>query len=295
MSHRHVCPHLLTAALLAALIPAAHAGEFVYQGQLDDRGVPANGRYDLRIAAFGDEKSPQTLLAPIEFPGVDVKDGHFELRFDAPLAGDREAWLEVAVRDAGASAWAGIPGRSKALAAPLIGACWSSHRGFRHGLASQLPRNDRRAAAGTAHAWRSAPENPAQRCAGRGYLGSPINANIVAGSSSNFVGGATQVRGATISGGGAPEGDSDPDPEVVGEGSKPRQRPLRDRRRWHQQPRWKWRRWIRRMRCSRRWVAAAATSLAAGTAWWVVASAIMRRVSAAWWPAVRIQRRQWRQ
>lgn len=66
MSHRSL--HLLAGALLAALtFPAAHAREFVYQGQLDDHGAPANGRYDVRIAAFGDEKSPQTLLAPVEW------------------------------------------------------------------------------------------------------------------------------------------------------------------------------------------------------------------------------------
>ena len=116
---------LLHAALLTALVSAAHAGEFVYQGKLDDRGQPANGRYDLRIAAYGDEKSAAGLMAPLEFPAVEVKDGRFELRFDAPLAKDREAWLEVAVRDAGSVAYASLPGRSKAISAPLIGACWS--------------------------------------------------------------------------------------------------------------------------------------------------------------------------
>ena len=123
---RRLTSSLLHAALLAALLPAAHAGEFVYQGKLDDRGVPANGRYDLRIAAYTDEKSASGLMAPIEFPSVEVKDGRFELRFDAPLAKDREAWLEVAVRDAGSVAYASLPGRSKAISAPLIGACWSA-------------------------------------------------------------------------------------------------------------------------------------------------------------------------
>ncbi|MBK9655245.1 MAG: tail fiber domain-containing protein [Rhodanobacteraceae bacterium] len=216
MSHRHVRPHLLMAALLAALAPAAHAGEVVYRGQLDDRGAPANGRFDLRIAAFGDEKSPQTLLAPIEFPGVEVKDGRFELRFDAPLAGDREAWLEVAVRDAGASAWAGIPGRSKALAAPLIGACWSSTGDSgTDSLLNFLGTTDAQPLVLRTHGAPHLKILPSDVLVGGTF---PINASIVAGSSSNFVGGATQVRGATISGGGAPEGDSDPDPEVVGEG-----------------------------------------------------------------------------
>ncbi len=197
MSHHPLRPHLLTCALLTALIPVAHAGEFVYQGQLDDGGVPANGRYDLRIAAFGDEKSPQTLLAPIEFPGVEVKDGRFELRFDAPLAGDREAWLEVAVRDAGASAWAGIPGRSKALAAPLIGACWSVTGDSGSNPATNfLGTTDAQPLVLRTHNARHLRIDPSSQLSGA----TPITVNILAGSSDNGIWGS--VRGATIAGGG---------------------------------------------------------------------------------------------
>ena len=92
---------LLHAALLTAIASGVHAAEFVYQGQLDDRGVsgewslrPAHRRVRRRAIGIG-------LMAPIEFPAVEVKDGRFELRFDAPLAKEREAWLEVAVRDVG--------------------------------------------------------------------------------------------------------------------------------------------------------------------------------------------------
>ncbi len=205
MSHRTL--HLLAGALLAALIPAAHAGEFVYQGQLDDRGAPANGRYDVRIAAFGDAESPQTLLAPIEFPGVEVKDGRFELRFDAPLAGDREAWLEVAVRDAGASAWAGIPGRSKAIAAPLIGACWSVTGDSGSDPATNfLGTTDAQPLVlrtGNAQSLRLAPSSITS-----GAPALPITTNVIAGSHANTAG--AGVRGATIAGGGAPA-NSDPD------------------------------------------------------------------------------------
>ena len=205
MSHRTL--HLLAGALLAALIPAAHAGEFVYQGQLDDRGVAANGRYDVRIAAFGDEKSPQTLLAPIEFPGVEVKDGRFELRFDAPLAGDREAWLEVAVRDAGASAWAGIPGRSKAFAAPLIGACWSVTGDSGSNPATNfLGTTDAQPLVlrtGNAQSLRIEPST-----INFGSPALPITANVIGGSHANTV--TAGVRGATIAGGGMPSGESDP-------------------------------------------------------------------------------------
>ncbi|MBK9655253.1 MAG: hypothetical protein IPO66_07185 [Rhodanobacteraceae bacterium] len=206
MSHHPLRPHLLTCALLTALVPAAHAGEFVYQGQLDDGGVPANGRYDLRIAAFGDEKSPQTLLAPIEFPGVEVKDGRFELRFDAPLASDREAWLEVAVRDAGASAWAGIPGRSKALAAPLIGACWSVTGDAGSNPATNfLGTTDAQPLVLRTRNVQSLRIEPSTELFG----GSPNTANVIAGSSTNSV--TAGVRGATIAGGGLPAGNSDPD------------------------------------------------------------------------------------
>ena len=206
MSHHPLRPHLLTCALLTALIPVAHAGEFVYQGQLDDGGVPANGRYDLRIAAFGDEKSPQTLLAPIEFPGVEVKDGRFELRFDAPLSGDREAWLEVAVRDAGAGVWAGIPGRSKAIAAPLIGACWSVTGDSGSNPATNfLGTTDAQPLVlrtGNAQSLRIEPSSQL-------FGGNPITANLIAGSSANSA--TAGVRGATIGGGGVPAGDSDPE------------------------------------------------------------------------------------
>ncbi|MCC6562247.1 MAG: hypothetical protein IT478_12880, partial [Xanthomonadales bacterium] len=197
---------LLHAALLAALLPAAHAGEFVYQGQLDDRGQPANGRYDLRIAAYTDEKSASGLMAPIEFPSVEVKDGRFELRFDAPLAKEREAWLEVAVRDAGSAAYASLPGRSKAISAPLIGACWSAT-----GDAGSNPTTH---FLGTTDAQplvlrtanvQSLRIEPSSILSG----GLPITANVIAGSKSNYT--EVAVRGATIAGGGVPFGDNDPD------------------------------------------------------------------------------------
>ncbi len=197
---------LLHAALLAALLPAAHAGEFVYQGKLDDRGVPANGRYDLRIAAYTDEKSASGLMAPIEFPSVEVKDGRFELRFDAPLAKEREAWLEVAVRDAGSVAYASLPGRSKAISAPLIGACWSATGDAGSNPATNfLGTTDAQPLVLRTANVQSLRIEPSSILSG----GLPITANAIAGSRVNGV--TAGVRGATISGGGVPTGDSDPD------------------------------------------------------------------------------------
>jgi len=197
---------LLHAALLAAIASGAHAAEFVYQGQLDDRGVPANGRYDLRIAAYGDEKSAAGLMTPIEFPAVEVKDGRFELRFDAPLARAREAWLEVAVRDVGAGNFATIPGRSKAISAPLIGACWSSTGDAGSDAATNFlgTTDDEPLVLRTGNV-QSLRIEPNAIPAG----GTPFTANVIAGSSANHV--TAGVRGATIAGGGAPDGDADPD------------------------------------------------------------------------------------
>lgn len=43
------------AALLLALAAAPlSAASFIYEGQLDDRGVPANGRYDVQLAVYPD-------------------------------------------------------------------------------------------------------------------------------------------------------------------------------------------------------------------------------------------------
>ncbi len=204
--HRFVRIFSRLLPLLGLLSGPIHAADFVYLGHLDDRGTPANGRYDLRIAAFGDEKSSSARMQPIEFPGVEVHDGRFELRFEAALANEREVWLEVAVRDVGGGDFATLPGRSKAIAAPLIGACWSST-----GDAATDPSTN---FLGTTDAQplvlrtanvRSLRIEPSAQTFG----GSPITANVITGSSANTV--TVGVRGATIAGGGVPTGNSDPD------------------------------------------------------------------------------------
>jgi hypothetical protein len=118
---------LLPCALALALAtPMAHAASFVYEGRLDDLGQPANGRYDLKLSAYGDAALGATLAAPITFEGVEVREGRFRLDVALPLVQADQVWLEVAVRGSGEPAFSVIPGRSKAIAAPLIGACWST-------------------------------------------------------------------------------------------------------------------------------------------------------------------------
>jgi len=201
--------------LLGLLSGPIHAAEFVYLGHLDDRGTPANGHYDLRIAAFGDEKSSSAGMAAIEFPGVEVHDGRFELRFEAALANDREVWLEVAVRDVGGGDFATLPGRSKAISTPLIGACWSTTGDSGSNSATNfLGTTDAQPLVLRTANVQSLRIEPSSLLFG----GSPITANVIAGSSVNGV--TAGVRGATIAGGGIPTGDSDPsmifeDPNLV--------------------------------------------------------------------------------
>ena len=78
-----------------------HAASFVYEGQLDDRGAPANGRYDIQLAVYRDVELGATLSTPIVFNSIDVVDGRFRLDFEVPLDAAEPAWVELAVRDAG--------------------------------------------------------------------------------------------------------------------------------------------------------------------------------------------------
>jgi hypothetical protein len=117
-------PRVLLGALGLALSCGASAGTFVYDGRLDDGGRPAQGQYDILLTPWSQADKGQTLSAPIRFHAVAVNNGQFRIEFEAPLDASDQAWLEVAVRDAGASgAFNAIPGRVKAQ--NLIGQCWS--------------------------------------------------------------------------------------------------------------------------------------------------------------------------
>jgi hypothetical protein len=203
---RRPIPRALVVALsLAVASPAALAARFVYEGRLDDAGQPANGRYDLKLTAYGHAAQGATLAAPVTFEGIEVRDGRFRLDVDLPLVKADQVWLEVAVRAAGEPAFAEIPGRAKAIAAPLIGACWSTTGDSGSNPATHF--------IGTTDAQPFVVRTqnvPSLRIEPSAELfgGDPITANVIAGSSANFV--TPGVRGATIAGGGVPSGDSDP-------------------------------------------------------------------------------------
>jgi len=186
--------------------PPLPAASFVYEGQLDDRGMPANGRYDIQLAVYRDAEVGATVTAPIVFSAVEVVDGRFRLDFDAELDGSEAAWVQAAVRDAGSGGFSVIPGRTKAMQTPAaIGACWSTVGDSGSNPATHfLGTTDAQPLVlRTANAQSLRIEPSAEL-----FGGVPITANVIAGSSAN--GATAGVRGATISGGGVPTGTSDP-------------------------------------------------------------------------------------
>lgn len=201
-------PRALALALLALVGGPVAAGNFVYEGRLDDRGMPANGRYDFQLTPYAGNGVKHSMTAPLNFYGVEVRDGRFRIDFDTPVALGADVWLELAVRDGGASAsFSAIPGRSKAIAAPLIGACWSTSGDSGSNPAMNflgtIDAQPLELRAGNARGLRI----EASTVTG-GAPALPITSNTVLGSRGNGVD--TGLRGATVGGGGVPSGTVDP-------------------------------------------------------------------------------------
>ena len=117
---------LLLAALLSTLLPTfARATEepefsagttFTYQGNLQQRGQPANGVFDLSFALF-DARSDGQAFGQIDLFDVPVKGGTFtvELDFLRPVFSGEKLWLETQVRAAGKGAFARLEPRDLLL------------------------------------------------------------------------------------------------------------------------------------------------------------------------------------
>lgn len=205
---RRRAPRALTLAVLTLLGGQVAAGSFVYEGRLDDRGVPANGRYDFQLTPYAGNAVKQSLTAPLNFYGVEVRDGRFRIDFDTPVALGSDVWLELGIRDGGASAtFSSIPGRSKAIAAPLIGACWSTTGDSGSNPATNfLGTIDAQPLELRAANARGLRIEASSVTGGAPAL--PITSNTVLGSRGNAVD--IGVRGATVGGGGVALGTVDP-------------------------------------------------------------------------------------
>lgn len=200
------------ASLLLFAACSANAASFSYTGRLDDGGRPANGLYDLQLTAFPGEKAGAPLAAPVVFERVQVQDGQFRVAFDLPDAGVESAWVEVAVRATGGGGYSRIPARAKAIATPLIGQCWATTGDSGSNPATNF--------LGTIDTQPLAIRSANQRVALFEALALPgpaggFSANVLQGSPENRV--RAGVRGATVAGGGARSGDSEPS-GLFGEG-----------------------------------------------------------------------------
>ena len=117
-------------SFLAALwVSPTQAVTLRYQGELLDRGLPANGHYDLQLTAFVDALTPQRLSEPVVYENVLVEDGLFVLEpdFGNHLVGIDDAWIALGVRDGDSTAvFSRLPDRQKASLAGSAGQCWST-------------------------------------------------------------------------------------------------------------------------------------------------------------------------
>lgn len=199
---------VLTAAIaLCLLTGAASAAAWTYRGTLNDAGEPAQGDYDLRLSLLDDSKGA-AVASPVTFYNVHVNQGEFavEVDFDIDLMHASPVYLQTEVQQAGSGFVAlGEPTLFDAKAA-LDGVCWDTAGNTGTGIDDFLGTIDNKRLVLRTHNTRSLQIEPSAEL----YFGIlPITTNLIAGSFANGV--TAGVRGATIVGGGVPNGDYDPD------------------------------------------------------------------------------------
>lgn len=91
---------LILASGIGLFAMHAHAEPFVFQGQLNDEGVPATGIYDLEFALFGVDAGGVQIGATVTLEDQEVTSGNFivELDFGDVFDGSQR-WIEIHVRD----------------------------------------------------------------------------------------------------------------------------------------------------------------------------------------------------
>jgi hypothetical protein len=120
-------PPIRSAFTVALMLASgtASASDWTWRGRLQDGGVPAEGRYDVRTRMHSAREGGFALGAAVERAAVDVRAGEFEIPLALSAADDAqpELWIEVAVRGAGEKDWHTLPQRSLVKGAS---ACWST-------------------------------------------------------------------------------------------------------------------------------------------------------------------------
>lgn len=202
---------LLTMALIAATNVLV-AAPWTFRGTLDDGGKPANGSYDLRLTLLN-EASSASVTHPVTLYAVVLKDGQFavEVDFGIELRNAPAMNLKTEVQH-GSSGFLslGEPTRFDPKAA-LAGVCWDTEGNAGTNAATDfIGTTDNEPLVFRTRNVRSLRIEPSAEL----FSGTPITANIIAGSSANTASAGT--RGVTIAGGGTPSGNSDPN--YTGEG-----------------------------------------------------------------------------
>lgn len=91
------------------LLPAepllAQGTAFVYQGQLNDGGAPANGRYDLQFTIYNSGSGPGAIAGPLTNSATAVSNGLFAvtLDFGPGVFTGPARWLDIGVRTNGSA------------------------------------------------------------------------------------------------------------------------------------------------------------------------------------------------
>lgn len=106
--------HALLVVLLAFAATHVNAAGFTYRGQLEDDGVPAEGRYDLRLTLYAEREALHPVAA-VELFDIVVSNGRFAAPVDfSDLPVDLDTgWLEVAVRSGDDGAFWPLPQRQQ--------------------------------------------------------------------------------------------------------------------------------------------------------------------------------------
>ena len=94
------------AALLALstfVSPTAESASFTYHGALQDRGMPAEGSYDIELTLYSTASGAKIIGGPLVLYGVSVHEGNFSTDADfGPLSSSfKQAYVGVKVRNAG--------------------------------------------------------------------------------------------------------------------------------------------------------------------------------------------------
>ncbi len=203
---------LYFAIALAFSANLVSAAPWTYRGSLNDGGEPANGSYDIRVSLLS-EGVDASVTSPITLHGVAVKYGQFavDVDFGIDLANAPILRLKTEVQQGGSGFVAlGEPTRFDAKAA-LGAVCWdTSGNAGTNPATNFIGTTDAQPLVLRTRNAQSLRIEPSALL----FNGAPNTANVIAGSSANSV--TTGVRGATIAGGGLPNGDSDP--TFLGEG-----------------------------------------------------------------------------